>query len=130
MAFDADAYAHALEPWELKVHGRTYVARPISVPAVLTFYEQAKAGALNNGHSQDAIAKLLRSVFPWRLHYLWADPVKLVLGMDADVQAALLEDFFGYLGRWSERRREMRGMISRPRTPPQNPATDKASPSV
>jgi hypothetical protein len=51
---------------------------------------------------RQALVRLLRHAYPWKLSYGWRraqDPVRLILGLDRASQKAVLEDFFAYAGR-------------------------------
>jgi hypothetical protein len=95
MAFDADAFRAAREPWRLTIDGATFLARPVSVEQVRAFQDAVAAG-----HEERAVGSLMRGLFPWRLHYTWRvdrDPVKRFRALDRETQVAALTDFFGYL---------------------------------
>lgn len=100
MAFDADAFVKAREPWTLTIDSRAYEARPISVQQVLTFQSAIELAGADQEKVGRALTALLRLIFPPRWSYLWrGDPVRKVLALDAGAQSELLADFFGYMAR-------------------------------
>jgi hypothetical protein len=107
VAFDADAFLRAREPWVLTVGGRQFMARPVSIAQVLTFQQAVTAANGDAVATAKAMTALLRAAFPPRWSYLLPgrDPVRLVLALDQDAQGAVLADFFGYLVRTTLRQR-------------------------
>jgi hypothetical protein len=100
VGFDADAFLSAREPWTLRLRGRTYTGRPVSVLQALAF-QRDLAAAGEDVAKQDAIlAAFLRLIFPARWGYVFGrDPVYLVMALDTAARTAVLQDFFDWLAR-------------------------------
>lgn len=95
--FDADAYREAREPFELRLNGRTYRARPVSAELVARMNGPLTSG--DERQARRALERLLRAAFPWRAAYLWlGDPVTAFLRLDVATRNAGLRDFFRFLG--------------------------------
>lgn len=92
--FDADAWLAAHEPWSLRLGGRVYRSRPVSILAVIA-YQAAVAEAQGDPLANiRALERILRLAFPWRWTYLRRDPVALILGLDDAARATVVRDFF------------------------------------
>lgn len=98
MAFDADSYVEASQPWSIKIRGVTYTAQPWSAMHAIAF--TAGWEAANTEQEKQALwAGVLQRLFPWQLSYWWeGNPVKLFYSLSSEKQKAAVEDFFGYLG--------------------------------
>jgi hypothetical protein len=95
--FDADAYIAAREPFDLKVRGRVYRARPVSAELVIVVEKELASG--DSSRVSRALTRLLRAAFPFRWRYVWmGDPVQLFLAQDLATRAEGLRRFFFYLG--------------------------------
>jgi hypothetical protein len=101
MAFDADAYRAAREPWTCRIGGRLHTAQPVSQEALLRF----QGGMERAARTQDATLAarvtraLWRTAFPWRPSMLWrGDPVPQLLALEPPAHEAALLDFFAWLG--------------------------------
>lgn len=95
--FDADAYRAAREPFTVIVHGRTYVARPVSAELVIDTQPALASG--DRKASSAALKRLLRAAFPWKLRMWWqGDPVFHILYLDPATRNALVTRFFFFLG--------------------------------
>lgn len=128
MGFNADAFLAARERWTLTIKGRTYEAQPVSVQEVLQFQKAVDAAGDDPAAVTAAVTMLLRTMFPARWAYvLGGDPVAQVLRLDAQAQAEVLRDFFGYLARTLSQT-----PATRTTTPPSPPlsAPTPAAPSL
>lgn len=112
MAFDSDAWMSAHRPWSVTVGERTFTARHVSAPQALDFQRRmtdAHALPKAKGHSDAQHAMritqathaahhwILRVAFPWRVSFLWHDPVALILGLPPGARQEALADFFACL---------------------------------
>ncbi len=118
MSFNVDAFREAHRPWTFTVGGHSWVARPVSAPAVAAFHaafravqddeETARAKAAGPAewirvftHAERRrtaiITRLLRLAFPWRLSYRWRpshDPVATLLSLEPKARNAAFASFF------------------------------------
>lgn len=93
---DLDALNASAAPYRFRSRGREYVARPVSVEAVVQ-YEAAVRGA-SNLEVMAARKRLLRLAFPWRVSFLWrGDPVRLISQAPPAVYREVWADFFASL---------------------------------
>lgn len=99
MSFSATSWHAARRTWQLEIGGRAWVARPVSLPAVIA-YQRELVGA-TPAQAWKLTAALLRQAFPWRLSYRWrGDPVAAFNALARDYPDAARQamvDFFPYL---------------------------------
>lgn len=117
MGFNADAFLAAHRPWTLTIGGRTYTARAVSVAEVLAFKAATEGADATSG--ERAVRRLLRRMFPYRLHYRWrGDPVALLIASGPAAVREALADFFGHLA----------GTTPSPTTTPPSPPSSGPTP--
>lgn len=95
--FDADAYRKARDPFKVRVHGRLYEALPVSAELVIAVQPDLASDSVAT--RTQALKRLLRAAFPWRLSMWWrGDPVYHILYLDGPTRGALIAGFFRFLG--------------------------------
>lgn len=99
MSFSLTSWHAARRTWQLEIDGRSWTARPVSLPVVIAYQQKLLGASPTEGW--DLTADLLRHAFPWRLSYRWrGDPVKRFRTMARDYPDAARQamvDFFPYL---------------------------------
>lgn len=89
MAYTATALAAALRGPTLTIGGRVYQARPLSAVVLGRVYAAAHG---SDAEKIDATVALLQAAFPRRPRWRpWADPVRQVLALPADLQGLVLQ---------------------------------------
>lgn len=92
---DLDQWLAEHQPWAIKLGGRVYSSRPVSVLLVQWFETAMRAAGDHPGKARTVLRQFWRQVFPWRWRYLpHGDPVRHLMALDDAVQQVVLADFF------------------------------------
>jgi hypothetical protein len=126
--FDADRWLTEHTPWAVKLGGRVYVSRPVSVLGIQRFQVAVVAAGADGTKQRAAMRRLLRTAFPFRLQYwVTGDPVAQVLALDDAARQAVLADFFQWAARrYSPSESSTTGTASPPPTPIPSPTSAAA----
>lgn len=96
MGFSTTSWHAARRVWTLEIDGRQWVARPVSLPDVITY--QTKLLTATAAEGWELTAALLRLAFPWRPSFWWrGDPVAAFRQLARDYPDAARQamvDFF------------------------------------
>ena len=144
MSFDADKFQAALRPWIFTAGRSSWIARPVSAPALARFHgdfkvvgdferEQlltatsplARARVQRRAERRRAVLlrRIFRVAFPYRLSYLVrGDPVKALIQLPPAARSEAITAFFQFA--------EGKPKSSAPPTSPPIPGTPSNAPSA